>query len=483
MYMNLKAFILLVILTSFFQLNAQEKTSITIKLKTNIANSHCLLANHFGSQKYKVDSIPLDGKGAGIFKDKKGTIKGGIYMFVFPTFGNQYVEIILSGKEKNIELTIDSADFSKVTFKNSEENDLFYSDVRYLGPYQREVTTLSEEYKTTKDSIRKKELETKLIAKEKELLDRRLQVINTKGHTFYSKILNLMRDIDVPEAPKKADGSSDPDFKYYYFKNHYWDFTDFNDDRLLYTPIFENKFKYYFDKLVIKHPDTLKKEVNYVINKIKDNNSDMMRFCLPTLLNDYANSKIMGQDALYVHIVKSFYATGKAPWTDSATIQKMINDADDLDPVLIGKTAPNFGVFDTTWVNYARLYDQNKKKYKLLAFWSADCGHCKKEIPLLDSIYPSLLKNDCDVFSVSTVSEDGKGENKAQLLNFLRDKKFKFKTYGDPDYKMNPLFKVLYKIKGTPEYFLLDEKNVIIAKKLGPEQVLDFLINYRKNNK
>jgi hypothetical protein len=48
---------------------------------------------------------------------------------------------------------------------------------------------------------------------------------------------------------------------------------------------------------------------------------------------------------------------------------------------------------------------------------------------------------------------------------------------------MNPLFKVLYKIKGTPEYFLLDEKNVIIAKKLGPEQVLDFIINYRKNNK
>jgi hypothetical protein len=42
---------------------------------------------------------------------------------------------------------------------------------------------------------------------------------------------------------------------------------------------------------------------------------------------------------------------------------------------------------------------------------------------------------------------------------------------------------VLYKIKGTPEYFLLDEKNVIIAKKLGPEQVLDFIINYRKNNK
>lgn len=481
--MKSKFYFIFLLVTVFNFVFAQDKSPITIKLKTNIPNSYCLFANHFGSQKYKVDSIPLDSKGAGVFKDKKGTVKGGIYMFVFPTKGNQYVEVIISGKEKNIEISIDSNDFSKVSFKNSEENDLFYADVKFLGPYQREVNTLSEEYKSTKDSLRKKELETKLIAKEKELLNRRLGVINTKGHTFYSRLLNLMRDIDVPEPPKKPNGTIDSNFKYYYFKNHYWDYTDFNDDRLLYTPIFENKFKYYFDKLVIKHPDTLKKEVDYVLNKIKDPNSDMMRYCLASLLNDYANSKIMGQDALYVHIVYNYYAKGKAPWTDSATLVKMKNDADDLAPVLIGKTAPNFAVFDTTWVNYTRLYDQNKKKYKLLAFWSADCGHCKKEIPVLDSIYPSLLANDCDVFSVSTVSEDGKGENKAQLLNFLREKKFKFKTYGDPDYKMNPLFKVLYKIKGTPEYYILDEKNVIIAKKLAPEQALDFIINYKKYNK
>lgn len=481
--MNLKFYFSILFVGLCSLVSAQDKTPVTIKLKTNIANSYCLFANHFGSQKYKVDSIPLDAKGAGTFKDKKGTVKGGIYMFVFPTMGNQYVELIISGKEKNIEVTIDSADFAKVTFKNSEENDLFYSDVKYLGPYQREVSTLSEEYKTTKDTARKKFLETKLIAKEKELLNRRLNVINTKSHTFYSKILNLMRDIDVPEPTKKADGTIDSNFKYYYFKNHYWDYTDFNDDRLLYTPIFENKFKYYFDKLVIKHPDTLKKEVDYILSKVKDFNSDMGRFLLPSLLNYYANSKIMGQDALYVHIVHNYYAKGKAPWTDSATLVKMKNDADDLAPVLIGKTAPNFAVFDTTWVNYTRLYDQNKKKYKFLAFWSADCGHCKKEIPQLDSMYSKFIAADCDIFSVSTVSSDEKGENKAQLLNFLREKKFKFKTYGDPDYKMNPLFKVLYKIKGTPEYYILDEKNVIIAKKLGPEQALDFLNNYKKHNK
>jgi len=142
--MNLKLYISTLFIAFLNLLTAQDKAPITIKLKTNLPNSYCLLANHFGSQKYKVDSIVLDSKGNGNFKEKKGTVKGGIYMFVFPTKGNQYVEVILSGKEKNIEVTLDSNDFSNVSFKNSEENDLFYADVKYLGPYQREVSKLSD---------------------------------------------------------------------------------------------------------------------------------------------------------------------------------------------------------------------------------------------------------------------------------------------------------------------------------------------------
>jgi peroxiredoxin len=481
--MRLKLYFTLILSFVFLMTDAQDKTPFTLKIKTNITNSYCFLANHFGSQKFKVDSIAIDAKGNGFYKDTKNAVKGGIYLLVFPANGNQYLEMILSGKEKNIELSFDSSSFSDVKFKNSEENDVFYADVKFLEPYQREASKLTTEYKSTTDAARKKELETLLKAKEKELVNRRLSIINGKPHLLYAKILNLMRDIDVPEPPKDANGKIDSSFKYYYFKHHYWDYTDFNDDRLLFTPIFENKFKYYFESLVIKHPDTLKKEVDYIIGKIKNNNSDMMRYCLATMLNDYANSKIMGQDALYVYIVLNYYAKGKAPWTDSASLKKMIADAEDLEPVLIGKTAQNFAVFDTTLVNYTRLYDMNTKPYKLLVFWSPDCGHCKKEIPVLDSLYPSFLKNDCDVFSVSTVADEGKGENIALWKKFIKDNKLRFKNYADPKYQMSPLFKVLFKIKGTPEYFLLDKDNKIIAKKLAPEQIIDFLTNYKKSLK
>lgn len=492
--MRPKLYLLLFLVLTVYSSQAQDKKSIdknplTIKIKTNFTNTYCFLANHFGPQKFKVDSISIDSKGNGVFKDTKGLVKGGIYLLVFPANGNQYLEMILSGKEKNIELSFDSSNFTDVKFKNSEENDVFYADVKYLEPYQREASKLGDEYRKIKDSKDPKDIERKTIlekelkAKEKELVNRRLSIINGKPHLLYAKILNLMRDIDVPDAPIKADGKIDSSFKYYYFKNHYWDYTDFNDDRMLYTPIFENKFKYYFDNLVIKHPDTLKKEVDYIIGKIKNNNSDMMRYCLASMLNDYANSKIMGQDALYVYIVLNYYAKGKAPWTDSVSLKKMIADAEDLEPVLIGKTAQNFAVFDTTLVNYKRLYDMNKNTYKLLVFWSPDCGHCKKEIPVLDSLYPTFLKNDCDVFSVSTVADEGKGENIAMWKKFIRDNKLKFENYADPKYQMNPLFKVLFKIKGTPEYFLLDQNNKIIAKKLAPEQIVDFLTNYKKSLK
>lgn len=478
--MKLKLIFTLLIGSFISSVSAQDKSPFTLKIKTNLTNTHCFLANHFGAQKFKVDSIRIDAKGNGFYKDTKNNVKGGIYMLVFPNNGNQYLEMILSGKEKNIELSFDSSNFGDVKFKNSEENEVFYADVKYLDPYQREASKIAAEYKTETDAAKKKILENQLRAKEKELVNRRLAIINGKPHLLYAKILGLMRDIDVPEPTKDANGKIDSSFKYFYFKHHYWDYTDFNDDRMLFTPIFENKFKYYFDNLVIKHPDTLKKEVDYIINKIKNNNSDMMRYCLATMLNDYANSKIMGQDALYVHIVQNYYAKGKAPWTDSISLKKMIADAEDLEPVLIGKTAQNFNVFDTTLVNYTSLYNCNSKPYKLLVFWSPDCGHCKKEIPVIDSLYPTYLKNDCEVFSVSTVADEGKGENIALWKKFIKDNKLRFKNYADPKYQMSPLFKVLFKIKGTPEYYLLDQNNKIIAKKLAPEQIVDFLINYKK---
>jgi peroxiredoxin len=155
-------------------------------------------------------------------------------------------------------------------------------------------------------------------------------------------------------------------------------------------------------------------------------------------------------------------------------------DADDIEPLMIGKVAPDFAAFDTTLVKSSRLYDM-KSEYKILVFWNPDCGHCKKEIPKLDSVYPDLLKRKTDVFAVSTITD--KGNNIEDWKNFVKNNKLRFKNYADPKFQMNPLFLVLYHIKATPEYFILDKNNKIIAKKLAPEQMVGFIDNYNKTLK
>ena len=482
-------YVFLFLIISTFQIDAQKKTAAVAKndifkinIKTNGLKTHCLLAYHQGANKYKIDSIPFNQKGEATFIDTGKKVRGGIYLLVFPTLGNNYFEFLVSNTEKNMEMIIDTAAIHKVQIKNSEENTYFYNEINFVAPLYKEISELNAKRNDEKiEKSEKEKIDNRLREIEKSIQDQREKVIKEKPNLLYSKIMKMMKEIEVPEPPKDAKGNIiDSTFQYNYYKEHYWDNTDLNDDRLLYTPIFDGKYKTYFEKVIYKHPDSIKVEIDNVLGKIKDPNSMMMRFMLGNLINEYANSKIMGQDALYVHLVKNYYTKGKAPWADSATVKKMQYDAEDLEPILIGKTAPDFSVFDTTLKTIHKLYDL-KSKYKILVFWNQDCGHCKKEVPKLDSIYPDLLKKGADVFAVCTVVD--KDAQIDQWKQFIKDKKLRFKNYGDPRHQLYPFFQVLYKIKATPEYYILDNENKIIAKKLAPDQMLDFIDNYERLKK
>jgi hypothetical protein len=314
------------VLISFLS-NAQEKSDpVTININTNIPYTQCVLAYCFGANKYSVETITLDKFGAGSFVDKKGIITGGIYMIIFPKKENKYLELILSGDEKNIELFVNDNNFYEPTFKNSRENEIFYDDIKTSQPLFLEISKLRKEYDKAENKITKDSIKNKMIGIETTLKNKRLKIINENPGSLYSNILNVMKDIDIPEPTDKNDSL----FKFYYYKNHYFDYVDFNDDRLLFTPVFIDKFKYYFDKIIIKHTDTIKNEIDFVLSKIKNPNSKINRYCLATLLNDFANSKIMGHEELYVYLVKNYYANGKAPWVAPADLKRMKEDVDKI---------------------------------------------------------------------------------------------------------------------------------------------------------
>ena len=49
---------------------------------------------------------------------------------------------------------------------------------------------------------------------------------------------------------------------------------------------------------------------------------ETFKYYLVHFLNEYAKSKVVGYDAMYVHLVDKYYSTGLAPWTDEEQLEK-----------------------------------------------------------------------------------------------------------------------------------------------------------------
>ncbi len=99
---------------------------------------------------------------------------------------------------------------------------------------------------------------------------------------------------------------------------------DFSDERFLRTTAFSSKINKYLKDYVPKIPDSIMVAVDFIIEKSKANN-EVFQFVTVMLLNEYATSKIMGMDAVYVHIVDKFYKNGQAFWLDDAGLYRIIN--------------------------------------------------------------------------------------------------------------------------------------------------------------
>ena len=110
----------------------------------------------------------------------------------------------------------------------------------------------AKELADKREKLGKESVEYKVISKELEAISKEVvayqkQLVAENPTTLVSKIVKMSMDVEVPEVPRKADGSMlDSNFAYHYFRDHYFDNIDLNDDRLLSTPVFHNKLDFYF---------------------------------------------------------------------------------------------------------------------------------------------------------------------------------------------------------------------------------------------
>lgn len=469
----MKKFLLFVVLCFFFTYSSiaagGEKTAVskevfTIKVKINgIKDTTCMLAYYYGDKKYIRDTVKIDSKGNCVFKSDTA-IAGGVYLAVMPN--KNYFEFIISGAEHSFSLETDTANFiEKMKVNGSAENTVFYDYQLFIGKRYKEASELRDRLKKLKNN----KDSTEIINKQLKIINEEVtsykdNLIKNNPTLFYGKILKAMGDPEIPTSPILPNGRPDSLFPYRYYKAHYWDNINFSDDRFLRTPVFHNKLVQYFDRLIVKHPDSINIAIDYVITKARSN-KEVFKYCLVHLLNEYANSKIMGMDAVYVHIAEKYYGGGEAYWVDQTLLYKIIDRAKTLKPLLIGKIAPNLMLKDSAGV-YKSLYSV-KSPYTLLVFWDPDCGHCKKAMPFIIDAYNKYKTKGFEVYAICTETERDK------WLKYIKENNLQWINVADIELQND--FRTVYDISSTPKLFLLNDKKEIIAKQMGGEQLNDIL--------
>ena len=188
----------------------------------------------------------------------------------------------------------------------------------------------------------------------------------------------------------------------------------------------------------------------------------MNRFLIHNITERYLQSGIMGQDRIYVEMVKRYFKSGKADWLSPSSIETEVLRAEKWENLLIGKTVPNLACPDQKG-DWHDLYGLDKK-YKILVFWSADCGHCVKEVPKFHEFYKKFKdKYDLEVMAVNTESDT------AHWQKFIAEKNLDWINLNG--LVANFDWREYFDIVKTPVVYILDRRNVIIAKNIQGDNI------------
>ncbi len=455
--------ILLIMLITTLQLFSQTGYNINVKIK-HYQDTSLLLATYYGDKIRVVDTSYEKKPGEFVFTTKK-PLTGGIYMAVSPEKVKLFEFVI--NHEKNITLITDTTDYTaSMKEKNSLENKVFYKYLRTNELQYNKIKKLTAFMDTlSKKSLQYKKLKKQIDSINQKSVDYKIKIINKYPNLFVSKVLNGMREVEVPEDTTK----DNQEFAYRYLKKHYWDYFNLNDTRLLHTPLYNKKIKLYFKQLVPLNPDSVIKEIDTVINKARPSKENVS-WLVWHFTVEYQNPKYMGFDKVFVHMVEHYFEKEDIANTTSSIKKVLIDRANKLKPLLIGKPAPDLILMDTSgqYIDFRSI----KHKYTLLLFWDYKCSICKREIKELKKYYKHP-KYDIEIYAIN-INPDLKKWKKA-----VHDRQLHWiNVNGTRSAKGN--FNKLYDVHGTPVIYLLDKNKKIIAKQLSAKHINDFLDHYNK---
>lgn len=456
-------------LAFFFNVHAQDGYKIEVELE-DFEKDSLFLGFFYGNNQYLKDTAVVSGGDRKFVFQGEESLSPGVYMVVIPP-ENRYFQLHID-KEQRFSVTTKVQDPSKFMKVNgSKDNELLYEYLNYLAAQKPKAEELNKKIQEGDKSA-----QSKMDQLNEEVSAFQRKMIADNPQSITSAIIKANLPLDIPEF--EGEEQDQQMKRWRWMQKNYFNQIDLTDQRLLRTPFLFERVDYFVNKLQVQHPDTIAMAVDFVLEKMRPA-EETFKFYLIHFLNQFAGSKIVGMDAVYVHIVEQYYAKGDASWTDEEQLKKIVDNANELKPLLIGKTAPDVRLEDKSGKAY-NLHDIDSE-YTILYFWRYDCGHCKKSTPFMKEFYEKFKDRGVKLVAV--------------CVKFTKDipdcwKYVDENEIGDWMHLVDPYhrskFSKIYNIKTTPQLYILDKNKEIISKRIGAEQleeVMDKIIEMNKQEK
>lgn len=423
----------------------------------------------FGNQNFIVDSARSDANGRFVF-EADSLLPTGFYYLMLGS-DNSYFQILLD-KDQEFRIEATKGDYvNSMKIEGCLDNELLYKNLKFEAEFGARIQPVNDQLaKLSEGTPEYNALKEKQDALVKERADHVQSYSDNYPNSFFTKFKISGQNPDLT-YPKLPNGELDLVTQVYRYRKAFFDNVDLNADWTMRTPVFANKLRKYIKEFTPQNADSLILYADELINKTKDN-KQLFKFVVNWIALEYKTPKTMGTEALYVHMIDTYWTPELAFWSNPEEIKGLRGEVSLMKPSLIGKIAQDVQAINEKGEPVS-IYGI-KAPIKVVYIYSYDCEHCQKESPEMVKVYNQWKNQGLDVFALCTDTD------KAKWQGFVQQNKMTFHNAFDPERKSR--YDRKYHIDITPELYVLDKNNKIIASNLSPEQLPEFLEAERGRN-
>ncbi len=464
---------LIIIVHLFISVGSLAQTGYKIDFKIKgLKDTTAYLGYYTLETTYIKDTARINSQGIGTFEGKQSLAQG-FYIFVLGK--TKILDLVVSNQQHFSFETSTDEYIQNMKVKGDDDNRLLFENLIFISERHKEASPFLKILQDSTLNEDQKKASREAFAKVNDkVMKYQDDIILKYPTTMTARFLKADKPIQIPDAPKLADGSIDSTFQLRYYRAHYFDNFDLADDALLRLPkpYYTTKVNDYLDKLFLQSPDSVMAAIDGLAIKVKKN-QETYKYLIWGCVFRYQKPAIMGLDEVYVRLYDKYFASGEMNfWINDQTKNSLKEYADKLRGSLIGKTGANLSMQDQNFQQKS-LYEI-KKKYTVLYIFDPDCGHCREESPKLVEFYnKNKIKYNVEVFAVSADT------SMLKMRDYIKEMKMTWVTVNGPRSYVGQYSK-LYYAETTPSLYVLDDKHKIIAKGLPVEKLEDFLASYSR---